>query len=115
MRVSIAAKIMALVIASVVATVAIIQAVAYSSVKDGYEAVTAQAVESYLHVLNRQIESYKEVYADMARTQALRPNVIDGVLAGDTAKLRDLGKTLMTGCMAALDAERYLDSLGLAG
>jgi methyl-accepting chemotaxis protein len=102
MRVSIAAKVMALVIASVVATVAIIQAVAYVSVKDGYEAVTAQAVKSYLNVIDSQIVAYKEVYADMARTQAGRPNVIDAVLTGDTAKLRDLGKTLMAGGKADL-------------
>ena len=102
MRVSIAAKVMALVIASVVATVGIIQAVAYVSVRDGYEAVTAQAVKSYLNVIDSQIVTYKESYADMARTQAGRPNVIDAVLAGDTTKLRDLGKTLMAGGKADL-------------
>jgi methyl-accepting chemotaxis protein len=102
MRVSISAKVMALVIVSVVATVGIIQCVAFTNVRNGYEAVTAQAVQSYLNVFNRQIETYKETYQDMARTQAGRQNVIEGVLAGDASRLRELGQGLMAGGKADL-------------
>jgi len=97
MRVSISAKIIALVIASVVATLAIVQCVAYTSVRNGYEAVTAQAVQSYLNVFNRQIAVYKETYLDMARTQAMRPNIIESVLAGNAARLRELGQGVLSG------------------
>ncbi|KHK03736.1 methyl-accepting chemotaxis protein [Desulfovibrio sp. TomC] len=95
MRVSIAAKILALVIASVVATVAIIQCVAFTSVRNGYEVITGQAVRSYLNVFNRQVADYKETYLDMARAQATRPNIIDGVLAGNAARLRELGQVVL--------------------
>ncbi len=97
MRVSIAAKIMALVIASVVATVIIVQCVSYSLVRDGYEAVTAESVRAYSNIFARKLEAYKEGYLDMARAQALRPNVIEGILAGDAARLRDLGQAAMVG------------------
>ncbi len=102
MRVSIAAKIMGLVIASVVATAGIIQFVALHFVRDGYEKITAQAVQSSLNVLNHQIEAYKEGYLDMARTQAVRPNVIKGVLDHDTPLLRQLGQTFLAGGKADL-------------
>ena len=46
MRVSIAAKIMALVIVSVVATVAIVEAVANFYIRDGYEKITSRTVRS---------------------------------------------------------------------
>ncbi|OLN26171.1 Methyl-accepting chemotaxis protein [Desulfovibrio sp. DV] len=95
MRLSISAKVLALVIASIVATVAIIQCVAFTSVRNGYEAITGQAVRSYLNVFNRQISDYKETYLDMARTQATRPNIIDGVLAGNGTRLRELGQVVM--------------------
>jgi methyl-accepting chemotaxis protein len=102
MRVSIAAKIMGLAVVSVVATVGIVLCVAFYCVRDGYEKITARTVQSYLNVLDRQIETYKEGYLDMARTQASRPNIIDGVLAGDTARLRELGRTVMSGGKADL-------------
>jgi methyl-accepting chemotaxis protein len=102
MRLSIAAKVMALVVASVVATVGIIQAVAWTSVRDGYEAITAQAVQSYLNVFNRQIETYKEGYLDMARTQATRPNVIEAIATGDASRLGELGKAVLAGGKADL-------------
>jgi methyl-accepting chemotaxis protein len=73
MRLSIAAKIMALVIASVVGTMAIIQLVASKSIRDGYEAFTGQAVQSYLNVFDRQVETYKENYLDQARAQPSAP------------------------------------------
>ncbi len=102
MRISISAKVMALVVSSVVATVAIIQGVAFFSIRDGYEEITARAVQSYLNVFDRQLENYKEGYLDMARTQAIRPNVIEAVLAGNTARLRELGQGLMAGGKADL-------------
>ena len=97
MRVSIAAKVMTLVIASVVATVAIIQCVAFTSVRNGYEDITGRAVRSYLNVFNRQVDDYKETYIDMARAQALRPTIIEGILAGDAAHLRELGQQAISG------------------
>ena len=97
MRVSISTKVMTLVIASVVATVAIIQCVAFTSVRNGYEAITGQAVRSYLNVFNRQVGDYKETYLDMARTQASRPNIVDGILTGNTDRLRELGKVVLSG------------------
>jgi len=108
MRSSISAKVMALVIASVVATVALIQAVSSFAIRDGYEEVTAQAVQSYLNVFDRQIDNYRETYLEMARTQAIRPNVVDAVLAGNTARLRELGQALLAGGKADLVA--FLDA-----
>jgi len=102
MRLSIAAKIMALVIASVVGTVAIIQLVASKSIRDGYEAFTGQAVQSYLNVFDRQVETYKENYLDQARAQAIRANVIAGITNDDTAALQTLGKTFLASGKADL-------------
>ncbi|MYL83373.1 HAMP domain-containing protein [Desulfovibrio aerotolerans] len=97
MRVSISTKVMTLVIASVVATVAIIQCVAFSSVRNGYKAITSQAVRSYLNVFNRQVGDYKDTYLDMARTQASRPTIVDAILAGNADRLRELGQMVLSG------------------
>jgi len=102
MRSSISAKVITLVIASVVATVGIVLCVAYYYVRDGYETITAQAVQSYLNVFDRQIDTHKETFSEMARTQALRPNVIDAVVAGNGPRLRELGQALLSGGKADL-------------
>jgi methyl-accepting chemotaxis protein len=110
MRRSISAKVMALVIVSVVATVGIILGVAYHFVREGYENNTAQAIQSYSNVLHRQIEAYKEGYLDMARAQAMRPNVMDAILAGDAARLRDIGRADLTGSRS--DQAFFVDANG---
>jgi len=102
MRISISTKILCLVILSVVATVASIQGVAFFLIRDGYEAITAQTVESYLHVVDRQLKAYEQSFLEMAQFNASRDAVVDGILAGDTARLHALGRSILAGGKADL-------------
>jgi methyl-accepting chemotaxis protein len=96
MRASITTKIVGLVVVSVIATVGIVQGVAYYFVRDGFEKVAAQVVRGDCNVLEREIAIFKERYLDLAWFQALREPVIEGILAGDTDRMRQLGRSLLT-------------------
>jgi len=96
LRFTITLKIVGLVAVSVVATVMIIQIIAYFSVRNGFEQIVSRVVLGDCNVMRREMANYKQRYLDISRNQAQQSSVIEGVLAGDTNSLQRLAQSVLS-------------------
>jgi methyl-accepting chemotaxis protein len=94
MRIGITLKIIVLVVSSVVvASIAVVVAGRFSF-EDGFSKEYAQSIKAYKNVGADRIDELRNQGLNLAKGQAVRPNVIDGVVTGNAAKLSTLGQEL---------------------
>jgi methyl-accepting chemotaxis protein len=94
-RINISFKLVFLVMASVFVSGASALVASYYSVGDGFEEAFTSAIRSDQKVVQDRVERMKADYVGLAQSQAVRPNVINGVATADTALLQKLGQDLM--------------------
>jgi len=94
-RINISAKLVFLVMASVVVCGASALVASYYSVSEGFEKTFTAVIHADKMVVQDQVERLQTGYKGLAQSQAMRPNVITGVATADHDLLRQLGKDLV--------------------
>jgi len=94
-RINISFKLVFLVMASVLVSGASALVASYYSVGDGFEESFTEAIGSDQKVIQDRVDRMLADYTGLAQSQAVRPNVINGVATADSALLKKLGKDLM--------------------
>jgi len=92
---SISVKIISLVLLSVAIVGILTIIVSYLSISNGFEKESIVALHTYKKVIDANITRLKQMYSGLARSQALRQNIINGLKTRDHSKLQTMEKELI--------------------
>jgi methyl-accepting chemotaxis protein len=94
-RINISFKLVFLVMASVIVSGVSALVASYYSVGEGFESAFTDSIRSDQKVVQDRVERMMADYVGLAQSQAVRPNVINGVATADHGLLKKMGQDLM--------------------
>jgi len=111
MRFTIAHKLVAMIVFTIVVAATSIFFAAYYSIDKSFNQFSVENITADSKVLNFRLDKLREQYLGTAVNNAVRPNVIKGVLEKNTAFLQKLGKDMIAS--KAADFVTVTDDKGL--
>jgi methyl-accepting chemotaxis protein len=110
MRIPISVKISSVIAVSVAITAAVLAYISHVSINEGLDLLANQNVKTSINIAKYEVEELKKGYLQLVETQAVRPNIVKGIVENDEKLLKDLGDTLIN--TKASDIAVFTDAKG---
>lgn len=110
MRMPISVKISSVIAVSVAITAALLAYFSHVSIDEGLDRLANENLKTSINFAKYEIDELKKGYLQLVETQAVRPNIVKGIVDNDAKLLKDLGDTLIS--TKASDIAVFTDSKG---
>lgn len=110
MRMPISVKISSVIAVSVAITAALLAYFSHVSIDEGLDRLANENLKTSINFAKYEFDELKKGYLQLVETQAVRPNIVKGIVDNDAKLLKDLGDTLIS--TKASDIAVFTDSKG---